>query len=164
MRQAAPVSLFLWAMLGAAGSPCAEETAPVVLETAAQTYFKKLPRDAAPTQAQRNLAVAVDESVKEPKKRSVAQKEAPQRIEEFRIYSYRDPEDYITPQKAPLLAMRDRLDGVHRSTPAEKVQGALCLIGLCGGVPPEISPEARNDARMVRSTVQLQAMGGSSGP
>ena len=151
-------------MLGAAGSLCAEEPAPVVLETAAQTYYKKLPRDAAPTQAQRNIVVAADESVKEPKRRSTALKEEPQRIEEFRIYSYQHPEDYITPQKTPLLQMRDQLSGVHRSTPAEKVQGALCLIGLCGGVPREISPEERSEARNVRSTLQLQSMGGSSGP
>ncbi|MBI3715597.1 MAG: hypothetical protein HY255_06355 [Betaproteobacteria bacterium] len=159
-----PASLCLWAMLGAAGGVCAEETKPVVLETPAQTYYKKLPRDEAPTQAQRNLVVAADESVKQPKRRSTAQNEEPQRIEEFRIYSYRHPEDYVTPQKTPLLQMRDQLAGVHRSTPAEKVQGALCLIGLCGGIPPEISAEARNDARMVRSTLQLQAMGGSNGP
>lgn len=99
-----------------------------------------------------------------PKRLGTALKEESQRLDEIRVYSYRHPEDYITPQKSALLQMRDRLDRMHRSTPAETVQGALCLIGLCAYVPEEISAEARNDARMLRSSLQLEQSVGGRGP
>ncbi len=162
-----------FAALLAAGAACAsyaayaaDETAPV-LDTPAQAYVRKLPAEKRPDPVQKVITVSPTDSVMAPKRRGTKvladAPETTQRIEEIRVYSYRDPADYITPEKSPLLQMRDQLDRVRRPTPADRMHTILCVVGFCGGTPEEISAEDRKDIRMRRTTLELgldQAGGG----
>ena len=74
-----------------------------------------------------------------------------QRLEEIRVYGAIEPEDYVTPKRPPMLAFRARLERQRPRTPEEIVKGALCMIGLCAGLPPEVAPEQRTEARTRQS-------------
>ena len=70
-----------------------------------------------------------------------------QRLEEIRVYGAIEPEDYVTPKRPPMLEFRARLERQRPRTPEEIVKGVLCTIGLCAGLPPEVAPEQRTEAR-----------------
>jgi hypothetical protein len=75
-----------------------------------------------------------------------------QKLDEIRVFSRVNPEDYVAPKRPPMLAFRDSLDRQRPSTPAEKAQLALCIIGLCGvygpeGVPVDSGAAYRQEAR-----------------
>ncbi len=73
--------------------------------------------------------------------------EAIQHLEEIRVHGAIEPEDYVAPKRAPMLEFRARLDRQRPRTPQEIVKGALCMVGLCAGLPPEVAPEQRTEAR-----------------
>ena len=84
------------------------------------------------------------------------------RLEEIRVYGRNEPEDFVGPKKSPMMQFRARLEKDVPLSPAKKVQFALCLIGLCAnygpeGIPLGDSPERRAEARLSRSTTQLNA-------
>ncbi len=88
------------------------------------------------------------------------------RLEEIRVYGRNEPEDFVGPKMSPMMQFRARLERDVRWSPAQKVQAALCLIGLCAnygpeGIPLGDSPERRAEARLVRSTMQLNAVTGT---
>ena len=74
-----------------------------------------------------------------------------QRLEEIHVYGAIEPEDYVTPKRPPMLAFRARLERQRPRTPEEIVKGALCMLGLCAGLPPEVAPEQRTEARTRQS-------------
>ena len=149
-----------------AGAALAAE--PLTLDTPAQAYVRKLPVEKPADPAKKNLAPSPSDSVMQPKRRGTKllseTPETAQRIDEIVIYSYRDPADYITPEKAPLLQMRDQLDRVHRATPAERAHSLLCMLGLCGGIPTEVPLEDRKDTRLQRTTLELSLDQAGRGP
>ena len=84
------------------------------------------------------------------------------RLEEIRVYGRNEPEDFVGPKKSPMMQFRARLEKDVPLSPAKKAQLALCLIGLCAnygpeGIPLGDSPERRAEARLSRSTTQLNA-------
>ena len=115
------------------------------LDTPAQSFIRKLPADA----------------LKEPPKRrfnsgDYVNPRVAIVLDEIRVYGQIEPEDF-TRKKSPLAQFRERLEKDRPMTPAEKVKLALCFIGLCGGVPVELSPEDRAEARLSQTTTQLNA-------
>lgn len=75
------------------------------------------------------------------------------RLEEIRVYGRREPEEYQRPKVAPMLQLRARLDRDIPLTPAKRIQGLLCIIGLCGMDFSEPSPETRAELRLQQSTL-----------
>ena len=128
--------------------------APIAFESPAQAAMRRLANPNAagrpPTRLQRILE---------------AEKSHPDlvtRLEEIRVYGRNEPEDFVGPNKSPMMQFRARLEKDIPLTPAMKVQLALCLIGLCAnygpeGIPLGDSPERRAEARLSRSTTQLNA-------
>jgi hypothetical protein len=76
-----------------------------------------------------------------------------QRIDEIRVYGASEAEDYVAPKLTPMMAFRAKLDRQRPMTPSEIAQSALCIIGLCGGKPAEVSAEQRTEARVRQSGV-----------
>ena len=88
------------------------------------------------------------------------------RLEEIRVYGRNEPEDYVGPKLSPVMQFRARLERDVPLSPAKKAQRLLCIIGLCSndgpeGIPLGDSPERRAEARLERSTLQLNAVTGT---
>jgi len=81
--------------------------------------------------------------------------------ESITVVAERDPEDLNTSKRPPMLAFRDRLDKERPSTPYEKTQTALCMLGLCGkgygpdGAPVENRAYTRAEKKVDQSTLEL---------
>ncbi len=128
--------------------------APIVFESPAQAAMRRL---ASPNGA--------GESVTRLQRIPEAEKNHPDlvtRLEEIRVYGRNEPEDFVGPKKSPMMQFRARLEKDVPLSPAKKAQLALCLIGLCAnygpeGIPVGDSPERRAEARLSRSTSQLNA-------
>lgn len=124
------------------------ETKSVVslpIETPAQSFIRTLPTDAlkAPPKRRFNSGDYINPRV------VIV-------LDEIRVYGQIEPEDFGR-KKSPLAQFRERLEKDRPMTPADKLKLALCFIGLCGGVPVEISPEERAETRLSQSTTQLNA-------
>ncbi len=146
----------------AAAGATAPVKSPIALDTPAQVYFKQIkPAPVSATTNQlRNLTMPQLDTITKLKKLSIANAGAVQRLDEIRVYSYVQPEDFMTPEKNPLMQMRDRLDRLRRPTPADQVHTALCMLGFCGGIPEEISAENRASDRARNAAVD----GTNAGP
>ena len=88
------------------------------------------------------------------------------RLEEIRVYGRNEPEDYVGPKLSPMMQFRARLERDVPLSPAKKAQRLLCIIGLCSndgpeGIPLGDSPEHRAEARLERSTLQLNKVTGT---
>ncbi len=165
MSRLLPIRLAAVALLAGASAVSAADatTGAATLDTPAQAYYRQAKPAFQPTETslQQKLDLVPKESVTKPKSLTARKPEAVQRLDEIRIYSYAQPEDYITPEKSPLLQMRDRLSSVHRTTPAEHVHNTLCMLGFCGGIPEEVSMEERREQRMRRNVMDsAQSSGG----
>ncbi len=81
--------------------------------------------------------------------------------ESITVIAERDPEDINVSKRPPMLAFRDKLDRERPSTPAEKAQLVLCLIGLCGrgygpdGAPVENRAYTRAEKKVDKSSLEL---------
>lgn len=132
----------------------ANPVTPEALDSPAQTAIKRLAAPAAETPP---IRIANTQKI---------HPDLITRLEEIRVYGRNEPEDFVGPKMSPMLQFRARLERDVRLTPAQKVQAALCLIGLCAnygpeGIPLGDSPERRAEARLVRSTMQLNAVTGT---
>lgn len=128
--------------------------APIAFESPAQAAMRRLanPKDG-------------EESATRLQRIPEAEKNHPDlvtRLEEIRVYGRNEPEDFVGPRKSPMMQFRARLEKDVPLSPAKKAQLALCLIGWCAnygpeGIPLGDSPERRAEARLSRSTTQLNA-------
>lgn len=89
-----------------------------------------------------------------------------QLMDEIRVFSRGDPEDYVAPKPAPMLVFRATLDKQRPMTPKEITQLGLCFVGLCGiygpdGIPTETSAINRAEDRKNASTVELSRVRGT---
>jgi hypothetical protein len=81
--------------------------------------------------------------------------------ESLTVIAERDPEDINTPKRPPMLVFRERLENERPSTPFEKAQFALCLIGLCGrgygpdGAPVENRAYTRAEKKVDKSSLEI---------
>jgi len=145
------VSGFLYAYAGIANANAKTLTDDELASTAAQ-MVKKLPRSVinAPKAKRFSVADAVE--------RDAALARA---TDEITVVGERDPEDLSVAKRPPMLAFRDRLEKDRPSTPYEKTQFVLCIIGLCGagygpdGAPVENLAYTRAEKKKNVSSLQL---------
>ncbi len=81
-------------------------------------------------------------------------------IDEILVTGERDPEDAARERRTPLQRFRDKLEREQRMTPKDKLQLALCIIGLCGkygddGAPVEDRSFTRSERAALRSSLEM---------
>ena len=87
-------------------------------------------------------------------------------MDEIRVFSSGDPEDYVAPKPPPMLVFRAHLDKHRPMTPKEITQLGLCFVGLCGiygpdGIPVEPSAVDRAETRKNATTLELSHVRGT---
>lgn len=123
------------------------------LETPAAAAVRKLPKDFVNAPQQRRFSLAAKRDEDDAAKRG---------IDEIVVTGQRDPEDVLT-KRTPMAAFREKLERDRPTTPKEKVQMALCFIGLCAanygpeGIPVENSAYTRGE-RGAKKTVLEQSL------
>jgi hypothetical protein len=152
--------------VGAAGTSGALAELP---EPASRQQFKTLSKVALKEVERESKKDIRAESLKLPENPRVPKRPAAENIqmlEEIRVFSNGDPEDYVAPKPAPMLVFRAQLDKQRPMTPKEITQLSLCFIGLCGiygpdGIPVEPSAVDRAESRKNATTVELSRVRGT---
>lgn len=109
------------------------------MDTKAQTYVRSLAKTAV-VSAQKKEEIA--------KRRASEGPAEIQTLEEIKVRDRLDPEDYVAPKTAPMLAFRAKLDRQRPMTPQEITKLALCFIALCAiDTSKELKLDDRNEAR-----------------
>ncbi len=112
---------------------------PTSMDSKAQAYVRSLPKTAA-VSAQKKEEIAKRRANKGPAEI--------QTLEEIKVRDRLDPEDYVAPKTAPMLAFRAKLDRQRPMTPQEITKLALCFIALCAvDTSKELKLDDRNEAR-----------------
>jgi hypothetical protein len=130
-------------------------TKPLTDEDIASTaakMIKKIPRDVinAPKAKRFSNAAAAEEDAK-----------LAGLTESITVVSERDPEDVNISKRPPMLVFRERLENERPSTPYEKAQTVLCIIGLCGrgygpdGAPVENRAYTRAEKKVDKSSLEM---------
>ncbi len=123
------------------------------LESPAATAVRKLPKEFVNAPKAKRFSLAAKQEEDEAAKRG---------IDEIVVTGQRDPEDVLT-KRTPMAAFRDKMERDRPTTPKEKVQMALCLVGLCGanygpeGIPVENTAYNRGE-KGAKKTVLEQSL------
>jgi hypothetical protein len=81
--------------------------------------------------------------------------------ESITVVSERDPEDINAAKRPPMLVFRERLENERHSTPYEKAQTVLCILGFCGkgygpeGAPVENRAYTRAEKKVDKSSLEM---------
>jgi hypothetical protein len=135
-------------------------------EPASRQQFKILTKAALKEVEKESRKESRTESLKLPRAPQRPAAENVQLMDEIRVFSSGEPEDYVAPKPPPMLVFRAQLDKQRPMTPKEITQIGLCVIGLCGvygpdGIPVEVSASDRAENRKNASTVELSRVRGT---
>jgi hypothetical protein len=153
----------------AAGTTGASAAIAELPETASRQQFKTLSKAALKEVERESRKEIRAESLKLPTNSRAPKRPAAENIQmldEIRVFSNGDPEDYVAPKPPPMLVFRAQLDKQRPMTPKEISQLGLCFIGLCGiygpdGIPVELSAIDRAENRKNATTIELSRVRGT---
>ncbi|MCA3003154.1 MAG: hypothetical protein ING66_06730 [Rhodocyclaceae bacterium] len=134
-----------WLLLTPVGSAAADLLKPTDLDSPGAIALRKLSKDVINAPKPKRFSLEAQRE---------QERSAASNTEDILVLADRETDDVIS-KRVGMAAFRDRLARERPSTPKEKVQRALCFIGLCAVEPVENTAFTRAEQGTDKSSLEL---------